>query len=1516
MSYSAPKPTGNNKTGSYDANDAGNSPAAKQQAVPAPTAGQAPIPKTIFIDCNRGNSSLTQDGMNPDTNHSWTCEFPTIQLRTGDEVKVSSAYLNSIGVNDLINWNLTGDDKDNKSRWIFEYYGQNDAKNDKREGYNLLDGRGKFPYPVDNKSALLHRFVNSAGQQTPRTNSVVDYTWYEDPYINGRFHGLVLDVPCLEVDNSFIIRFIPNVLAASGNLLDQKIMLMEVRQFTNPINAPQGETFGNVDGTNLFGAGQMITIQSQADPKAAAANRNTYNHGRFNYKLACYGVYRNFNGTGANYIMVEAPFGFEWAADSNAIGQYSLPMTCKFLVTTGNTYMLGTANGDPNMPTALQDMRICNFNKIEQYSSPAKDQNWYMYYGFTNNQLSANGGDNAQVITGFQVEQHPIQGLANVTPFTKVSILDNDLDTHILSFQVLSLVDGGDKQTIKLRFLTQGTTPVSLTNVNQLFALNGNTMNFTFNIERPDGTIEQAVCYAGNFRPFSTSGLHRVTYANATNEFIFTKVIRDLDKPETIYSTNANSINTTPANGGTNHILLNGFDYTQKIKLMEAAPATLSSTYANNKKETPLTSKLPLFYLVEAAPEDAEAADNQNIFYGGWDRTDGDYGLTTSLGRQVVRNISTNNFFFAASRILGVPSVFIFKGGDLTAEVEKSNTHEIPHYDFFDFEIDEHYSSPSDIATSLTDQTHRLTNARFNGGTNNGSDIVDTLGKGIAQNKFLIPVYSTFNSANIELDAAGQTKLQGFHDVGSYVLKKYIYNLPQNRFQTNVFAPNGEYFIYFKTKNTTINKPLIPQDSVADLPVNNNKDFDVTTNKPTAICKNFDGSTFGFPVTYITGKEAFISQFCGTNNITFGFDDTQSRFTIGYVGQPSVSTFDVKAGAGGDKAVTCFYPLPSGKDGYNFMETIRRDGGINITNWKSATIVRNSTPAALRALYNISNTYTMDAKTDNDALTKEWFNDTAINSDIVGNRFWNKLGFSNQQLNTTNVGHSISQPDLNYTPLGTTSLKFDSADALLTSSEPAENTPFFTTKGPFGPPPTGTGDPIKIEAGWEFGAIGGLEFNGHNVGMGVASTAGRPTGFRRNIVTTTANPQKFDVLSSSYNPDRQEFNAYTLESDTETLTAANLPIKSEFGYYYMLSDIVDTNFYISNQYGSSENIIGVLSKLNVGGDYIYQYQAPQTFYVKKDRVLSSIKTTILTPKMKIPVALDPFSSVIYQITRFEPVPDQVQPTPLWLEQEQKWAGIMNFINAMSHQMHPKTQTQAQRIQEIISEVANVVTQPINNQAVLQERILGNYQSLGLNKFGNDKRGMRDFLLNNPDAQHFINDLSTYSHNINNTNMQVTDPETITPDNLLNTMLNVQPPIPTNIIGTQQPSIEDIANNVNDNIQTYNGISNAPVDDLVAENYGIPIRVLRTTSTEFDDTKDDPSGFNEEQPYRRNRDLRKVSGAERQQLNRQRAAARANVAQLNEEDRRFTEANRATGITPSTASNALERIDEVEEEDEK
>ena len=96
---------------------------------------QTPIPQTIILESNRLTSR--QEDINAEsysTNHRWTTEYSNggIQIRKGDEIRINSAYISSIGVGDLIEWDVREDSvtQDNKANWLFSYYGCNDHLND------------------------------------------------------------------------------------------------------------------------------------------------------------------------------------------------------------------------------------------------------------------------------------------------------------------------------------------------------------------------------------------------------------------------------------------------------------------------------------------------------------------------------------------------------------------------------------------------------------------------------------------------------------------------------------------------------------------------------------------------------------------------------------------------------------------------------------------------------------------------------------------------------------------------------------------------------------------------------------------------------------------------------------------------------------------------------------------------------------------------------------------------------------------------------------------------------------------------------------------------------------------------------------------------------------------------------------------------------------------------------------------------------------------------------------------
>ena len=349
-----------------------------------------------------------------------------------------------------------------------------------------------------------------------------------------------------------------------------------------------------------------------------------------------------------------------------------------------------------------------------------------------------------------------------------------------------------------------------------------------------------------------------------------------------------------------------------------------------------------------------------------------------------------------------------------------------------------------------------------------------------------------------------------------------------------------------------------------------------------------------------------------------------------------------------------------------------RVGGVNIENWTSKDFSTITTPQQIRTLCNL------DSSID---LSSEWFlTDNTLdinfpnlqkNYDDVGNRFWNKMGFLNNQIYKTNVGSSYDSTTNRYIPHGTTDNLVDIADALITAEEPCENTPFFFTSEKF----DGSADEV---ASYNFSSIGSLNFNSHLSGYGIPNTAGVPMQFKGNETLGNLNLDvgkvpavrlTFSEYLSTYNPDRERTTGYNFTTEPESLVATQLPIKTEFPYFYVMSDLIETDFNISVNKGTALNCLGVISKLNAEGDFFFQYQAPQSFFATKDKLISSITTELRTPTLGVPQALSPYSSVIYQITRYAPSPIKVAP-PVWLEQKMIFDQMKNLLQIIATNLTP------------------------------------------------------------------------------------------------------------------------------------------------------------------------------------------------------------------------------------------------------
>lgn len=1340
---------------------------------PSLTSQEQQIPQTILMDCNRANANLTIDGAN--SLHKWTCEFAGgIEIKTGDQISVNSAYLNSIGVGDLIAWTKSGEAQDNKCKWLIEYYCSNDGKNDKKEGYNLRYGAGKYPYPYDNKPAELYRYQNKVSYRDEagaRGNSGTDFSYALDPYIQGRFFGLnqVNFKTAHECSGVYIVELFtkPFNQFADNHYVNNPFCLMKFSKHNPDHSTTQ------LDARQLIPVGTFFNLTNASDPNAVVGQQPVLNNNCLNYKWCCFGIY--FEG-GVYYAMVEKP-PF-WTTNGGGLGNADRTITGKITLLGGR----GTAGIIRGDLAQNGHGRVFNCNRETDYFKA----NTYYY-------LTTNRGN---TFTQDLTQPQAIQKIATLGngKLTKQFAYETGTQLPVVSFNLpqsafyknrllihsLQITRLAIQEQDYIEFEIQGdyntgATP-QLHSVADLLAKNNGRFNFTFSIARPDGTQELVVAYAHDDPQGTASGSpSRITYVSPNRFIINGGIMRDAENGTTI--DRKTGFNPTPSGTNNDNTIFwcgyeQDFNASYDTTGMNQQPF-LSSTPFTATQEAGGVNGYPLvnvnepiqYGLIEVAPENIGIPANQSPDYMGYNYLNLGTTLTNfGKGSITLANGDTqyNNF------ILLYP--------------QQQSTCEVKHYDFKDFSITDDYSSPSDIATNLTNQAHQIENAR----DSDGVVIADSKAKGIIQNKFVIPVWT--HPSFEEPAGAGQYEMTAPDTSvlgGSYYLQKQIFNYPVSRgtaghynFTSGEALPNGLYKIYFRNGNTSINKPYLNNGAQAqgNLGGAGNRDFDVSqapNGIPKSVGLNPQGQREAYPITYIEGKNCFISQFVGANDLTFSWDDTDSRFAISYIGQVAVDNFDSKTATGGDMSATIYIPNPQGQNGYNFKAPQTRYGGINIVNWCANDLINPSTPAGIQQQLNFTGqpAYTFDAERDEaQGGVGAWFLNLNLNKDPIGNRFWNKLGYSNNQLFTTNVGHSIDGVSGEYIPNGTTDILVDSAGSIITGGEPNENTPIGNAQSNW----DGNTDGNNFVAGRTYGGVGGMSFNNHNVGYGIPNTAGRPLSFKQNHITLSQNNPFYD-FDSTYNPDREEHTGYTYKSDTALLTADNLPVKTEEAYYYIVSDLVKTDFFVSNDNGFSTSIIGILSKLNSGGDFIYQYQAPQQFYAKRDAIITSITTEILTPKFKPPLSIDAFSSVVYQITRTNTTPNPLQDTPLMI-QERYFANLQNYINMTLQNVKKNQQplTQTGRVQEIMKEISGALVIPDDHQAEIIQRITANYQRLGLARFRNNPTQYRQFLLQDPEAQNFLNDLATLNRIQNRqpqAPMGISDPESINPASIEATILN-------------------------------------------------------------------------------------------------------------------------------------------------
>lgn len=431
----------------------------------------------------------------------------------------------------------------------------------------------------------------------------------------------------------------------------------------------------------------------------------------------------------------------------------------------------------------------------------------------------------------------------------------------------------------------------------------------------------------------------------------------------------------------------------------------------------------------------------------------------------------------------------------------------------------------------------------------------------------------------------------------------------------------------------------------------------------------FPSSSLEYPIRYIeqdgTGNldRAKVSNYVGANNLTLAFQQDISSFGFTFFHQPYVTPF--ADGQGGEVSTRIFF-------GNRKLGIFNHDafGGVSIVNYCRPDFPNNIFTYEEIILNSSNGSYTngIDPLTSVAPIGRRFmqklgFSDSDMgiienaNKQFVIDNTLNRLGIqttSNTREITLDDGTTTQFASYDLEVYGTTFTKINSSDSILTSIPPPESSPGLASHVVIVTPTNGKSNRIiqqfgdyifypysydsatdsfseasKVRydnASSAFGTIGGLNLTSGtaNRGMGTPNVLGSTTVVSQNTVPV------------SLNPDCNIYLSYTIQADSNFISATNLPVKLNHGHMIILSSLIQSpNYHLNNQ-GRLPGI-SIVNKTFLQGDYILS-MGQLTFYAVRDHVVSEIVTEIVNNDYTVPSSLGLQSTVIYEITNYNPKP--------------------------------------------------------------------------------------------------------------------------------------------------------------------------------------------------------------------------------------------------------------------------------------
>ena len=631
---------------------------------------------------------------------------------------------------------------------------------------------------------------------------------------------------------------------------------------------------------------------------------------------------------------------------------------------------------------------------------------------------------------------------------------------------------------------------------------------------------------------------------------------------------------------------------------------------------------------------------------------------------------------------------------------------DVLHRDYLDIDLGGQTNlTPTDITERFNQIAQEPTDKRYNFSFNavsNGVIIPGTAEMSVPTNKTFFPIVGipvTPEKGSATNTYPGFSEMPTNENMGDFFFKckyaNYEDNLGNTNTSTQIIIPrNGKYPAHLASE-------ILAEGSPPNL------------NFPQPLLSDTEGG----------GSTVYYSQMAGCSDFSMNYNSNKNRFELKTHQIYTTYSNDTTTG---QLATKVFYPYkreyynnkdPTKPVGQRFQD---RFGGINMECW-SAPIIASGLNNPLSY---VDDPYEINTITE-------------LNQ--IGRRFWNKLGFGDDQL--INSRSSKLNNDGLLILNGTSGNKVDVSFSYIPNEVSSNALAFPQALTDTGFTPFSASSIGGINIGVDTGATPDVLFNipNHAVSFNLPSTIGIPFDNDFVAATKSGSPVVFTPSTGTPNPDNTLNPGYNVAftGEIEGMTALSLPVKTTHPYFLLFCKEFsgNNNFYTTFNKGALQGeAMATISRLYSSMDFYYSYQSPQAFFLKNDMTLSTITNRILNSDMSSPNTIGDNSSVIYQIIRQNPKPIPLPPTI----QEQQDEYYQQQAELEETQRKIKQANGLVGVQNIINQITQAIVTPSDNENELINRILGNAESLNIGKMNSNQ--LKKEIASNPNMANILNDI--------------------------------------------------------------------------------------------------------------------------------------------------------------------------------